>query len=116
MIELLMEALVVMLVGMSAVFASLLFFYLLIIALSKIEYRINNIRVGNLLKPKSVIKDQQAVDVINPEIVAVIAAAAYEALSKPVVIKKIRYLKQSTESSWAESGRLTIMGSHNIRK
>ncbi len=116
MFERLAEAIVVMIVGISAVFSSLVFFYLLIVILMAVDKKINAKKVLSKLKPTSIVKDEESLEVINPEIVAVIAAAAYEMFNKPIVIKKIHYLNQSAGTSWAESGRLTVMGSHNIRK
>lgn len=53
---------------------------------------------------------------IDEETIAIITAAAMEALRKPVEIKRIRFLQADGASSWSVIGRLNIMGSHLITK
>ncbi len=108
------EAIVVMIVGLGGVFTSLVFFYLLMLALNGIESRINKSRASRKLSPKPAANSEEQIN-ISPEIVAVISAAAYETFRKPVVVKKVKYLKQ-TDSKWSETGRMIVMGSHNINK
>ncbi len=112
--ERLSEALVVMAVGLGAVFSSLLFFYLMMIVLQYIDSKFNLYMVNKKLNPVSEPKDDKEV-AITPEIVAVISAAAYEVFKKPIVVKKIKYLTK-TETSWSQTGRMIVMGSHNIEK
>jgi Na+-transporting methylmalonyl-CoA/oxaloacetate decarboxylase gamma subunit len=107
------ESLVVMLVGISAVFASLFFFYIIIMILQFIDNKLNSIRVQKKLTP--LINEEKNDLKLSPEIVAVISAAVYEVIKKPIVVKKIKYLSQ-TETSWSETGRMIVMGSHNIIK
>ena len=113
MLDKILEALVVMFVGFTAVFSSLLFFFIIITLLQFIDNKLNTIRVNKKLTP--LINEEKSDINITPEIVAVISAAVYEVIKKPVVIKKIKYLSQS-ESSWSETGRMIVMGSHNIIK
>lgn len=113
MLDKLFEALVVMLVGVSAVFSSLLFFYIIIVILQLIDNKLNSIRVNKKLTPlKNEVDDDLK---LSPEIVAVISAAIYEVVKKPIIVKKIKYLSKS-DSSWSETGRMIVMGSHNINK
>jgi len=115
MAEKLSEALIVMAVGMSGVFASLLFFYLLMVVLNYADSKINQYRVSKKLSPKANLDTNEPIVQITPELVAVISAAAYEVFKKPLVVKKIKYLNK-TANSWSESGRMIVMGSHNINK
>jgi hypothetical protein len=50
------------------------------------------------------------------ELIAVIAAAASEMLASPVVVKRIQFLGDSLSGTWAVTGRLNIMASHQISK
>lgn len=111
--EKIVEALLVMIVGMIGVFISLLFFYFIIFAIQKIDDRLNRFLVQKKLQPERI---QSDVAQIKPEIVAAIAAAAYETFHKPIKIKRIHFLDESQSSQWAATGRITIMGSHNIKK
>lgn len=108
------EAIIVMIVGMGGVFASLVFFFLLMLVLNTLESKINKLRVSKKLQPKPVTSNEEQIS-ISPEIVAVISAAAYEVFRKPVIIKKVKYLKQ-TDNKWSETGRMIVMGSHNFKK
>lgn len=112
--ERLWEATLALIVGMGGVFASLVFFYLLMLVLNALETRINKLRVNKKLLPKPAASNEEQIS-ISPEIVAVISAAAYEAFRRPVVIKKVKFLKQ-TDNSWSETGRMIVMGSHNFKK
>lgn len=113
MLDRIYEALMVMFVGMGIVFAALTFFYLLILALKTADEKINKLRASKKLSAESL---KGITEGINPEIVAVIAAAAFEILQKPVRVKKITFLTQEEDSSWARTGRLNVITSHNILK
>ncbi|MFH1051703.1 MAG: OadG family transporter subunit [bacterium] len=115
MYEKLTEALIVMIVGIGGVFLSLLFFYLLMIVLNVVDSKVNKYRVNKKLSPKTKLDNIEPKIQITPEIVAVISAAAYEVFKKPVVVKKIKYLTKSA-TTWSETGRMIVMGSHNINK
>jgi hypothetical protein len=104
-----------MVVGISAVFSSLFFFYILMVVLKTVDDRINTYRVNKKLIPIANLDTNEPQVQITPELVAVISAAAYEVFKKPVVVKKIKYLNKSA-NSWSESGRMIVMGSHNINK
>ncbi|ROL56475.1 hypothetical protein D9V86_12850 [Bacteroidetes/Chlorobi group bacterium ChocPot_Mid] len=82
------ESLVVMLVGISAVFSSLFFFYIIIMILQFIDNKLNSIRVQKKLTP--LINEEKNDLKLSPEIVAVISAAVYEVIKKPIVVKKIK--------------------------
>lgn len=48
--------------------------------------------------------------------VAVITAAAFAAVGRPVRVQRITFINHNTISAWAERGRVSIHGSHNIRR
>lgn len=107
------QALLVMTVGIIIVFSALTFFYLLIMLLKYADEKINKYKATKRLSPTSV--GIETVDV-NPEIIAVISAAAYETFHKPIRIKKIRFLHQEEDTSWSRIGRMNVISSHNIFK
>lgn len=55
---------------------------------------------------------------LTPELVAALSAAAVMALGKPVRIHRIRYHPDGPRygTEWARQGRLTVMGSHTVRR
>lgn len=107
------EALLIMVVGLLGVFISLFFFYCIILAIQKSDDKINRFLVKKKLQPAKIESD---IAQIKPEIVAAIAAAAYETFHKPIKIKRIHFLDENQSSQWTATGRITIMGSHNIKK
>lgn len=53
----------------------------------------------------------------DPVLIAIITAAAVAAMGgAPVRVRRITYVNHNTISGWAESGRLGIHASHNLRK
>ncbi len=59
---------------------------------------------------------QHANEMINDEILCVIAAAAYTTLKRPAMIKSIRFLDTQESSNWASIGRMKLMSQHNTQK
>lgn len=114
MLENLLEALVILIVGIGGVFISLIFFYLLIFLLKTVDEKINKIRVSKKLGLKSTEKQEK--DILTPELVAVISASAFIAIQKPIIVKRIHFLDDHGDTPWARIGRLNIIGSHNIRR
>jgi|DewCreStandDraft_4_1066084.scaffolds.fasta_scaffold00292_10 Na+-transporting methylmalonyl-CoA/oxaloacetate decarboxylase gamma subunit len=111
--EKLIEALLILFVGMTSVFLSLLFFYIVIFMIREVDEKLNNFLVQKKLVPTKLDTEKAQ---IKPEIVAAISAAAYQTFHQPVKIKKIHFLDDSSSREWAVSGRINIMGSHNIKK
>jgi Na+-transporting methylmalonyl-CoA/oxaloacetate decarboxylase gamma subunit len=109
----LLEALLVMIIGLSGVFLSLLFFYIIIFFLQKSDEKLNKYLVQKKLEPNII---DTNITQIKPEIVAAISAAVFETFHKKIVIKKIHFLDDDKSSQWATSGRINIMGSHNLKK
>lgn len=106
------EALFILVFGMTAVFISIYFFFLVIFALKKIDEKINDFRVSKKLRAGDSI---EKTNLLTPELVAVISAAVFEVINKPVHIRKIKFLKDEKSGSWTALGRQNIMGSHAIR-
>ena len=116
MFEKLIEALEVLVIGMGAIFASLFFFYLLILVLKKIDEKLAKsenkaIAVQNNLSPEAELQN----DEITPELIAVLSAAAYSVVRKPIRIKTISFLDDKDDSTWAKMGKMDVIGSHNIQ-
>jgi sodium pump decarboxylase gamma subunit len=114
MIEKLLYSLELTVVGMSGVFAVLIFFSFLIWLMKFIDSKIteNNFK-------KSEKKLDSVLESIDNErkLVAAISAAIYMAIGKKARIKHIQFLgHQPQEGKWASSGRLNVMSSHNINK
>ena len=110
--SLIQEALFILGFGISAVFLSIFFFFLIIFTLKKFDEQINDIRVKRKLWSGDLTENT---NVLTPELVAVISAAVFEVINKPVHIRKIKFLKDEKSGSWTAMGRLNIMGSHAIK-
>ncbi len=107
------EALLLLVVGMASVFAALFLLAGMIRFLEWADSRINTIRIR---KYADKVETHQVDDDVNDEIVAVITAAIAATIRKPVVVRKIRFLESGAEPAWAVTGRLNIMASHAITK
>lgn len=53
---------------------------------------------------------------IDPQLIAVLAAAAYAVMGQPVVVRRVTFVGHSTVSAWAEVGRVQIQSSHNLNR
>jgi uncharacterized iron-regulated membrane protein len=50
----------------------------------------------------------------DPVLIAVLAAAAAEALGSPVVIHRVRLAPRPDAERWSRAGRMDIMSSHRV--
>lgn len=103
-----------MIVGMLVVFIVLTFFYLLIVVINEINAYFNKRKANRKLNIEGKTASLANSDEINPEIVAVIAAAILVTLKSRVQIKSIKFLTEPEDTSWARIGRLSLIESHNI--
>lgn len=116
MFEKLIEALEVLVIGMGAIFASLFFFYLLILVLKKIDEKLaKSDAQKDLAKENLNANTEQLEDEISPELIAVLSAAAYSVVRKPIRIKTISFLGGQDDSTWSKMGKMDVIGSHNIQ-
>ncbi len=53
-------------------------------------------------------------DGLSPELIAVLAAAATEALGKHAVIHRVRLHRDADHPGWSSAGRMDIMLSHRV--
>lgn len=104
------EALVLMVVGMSGVFFSLLLFYIIIVVL---EASNNFITKRHHHKLASIAK-QDVSDELPVELIAAISAAINTIFNKQVVIKKVHFVDSQEDDSWSRAARANIHDSHNI--
>ncbi|MBI5473035.1 MAG: OadG family protein [Ignavibacteriae bacterium] len=112
--ELIFESLLLLVVGMSGVFASLLLLAGMIWLFRFADETLNKRRIQTYSKK---VELHEVVDEVNDEVVAVITAAVTAALRKPVVVRRVQFLNQKSGSaSWAVTGRVNIMASHAIAK
>ncbi|MDQ1265112.1 MAG: hypothetical protein QG635_262 [Bacteroidota bacterium] len=113
MLDNLIESLSLMLTGILVVFSALAFFSFLIWLLKKSDEKLRQLK----FKPKDwETTSENSETEINPELIAIITAAAHETFHKQIRIRRVHFLSSQQEySSWAASGRLNIMASHNIQ-
>ena len=100
-----------LLAGMAGVFVSLSGLAGMIWLIKAFDEKINTLRILTYSKKVEVQPDE-----VNDELVAVISAAAFNTLKKPIVIRKIHFLDNRSGDAWAVTGRLNIMASRPIRK
>ncbi|MBP1655207.1 MAG: hypothetical protein H6Q28_1763 [Bacteroidetes bacterium] len=113
MADLLLEATLILVVGMVVVFLSLLLFAGVIVALRASDERFNLFRIRRYTARVEATPEREDV---NDELVAVITAAAAAAIRKPVRIRRMRFLESAPAGAWTSTGRLNIMASHAIPK
>ncbi len=112
--ERILESLLVMLVGMTGVFTSLV---LLAGMIWFFRWADEGLNAWRIKKYAEKVEAERVEDEINDELIAVLSAAAATALRKSVVVKKVQFLSQKTTGgSWAVTGRLNVMASHAISK
>lgn len=109
--ENILDSLVLVIVGMGSVFAALLLLAAMIWLFKATDEQLNRRRIRKYSESVE-IGDQT----INDEVVAVLAAAAVTALKKPVRVRRVRFLAAGTEGTWAVTGRLNVMASHQIAR
>ncbi len=113
MLNLLLDASLVLVVGMGVVVLSLLMFAGLIVVLRASDERFNIFRIRRY---NAKVEAAPAHEGVNDELVAVLTAAAAVAIRKPVRIRRMRFLDTASAGAWTSTGRLNIMASHAIPK
>jgi len=108
------EALYLMIVGMTIVFLVLIFFSFVIWLLQKLDYYLSKTPRPTYTAEDIVIENAKLSRDDYRELIAVIAAAISVNYKNKFVIKKVKYISQKPKS-WVTSGRSTLL-SHNIVK
>ncbi len=111
----LLESVNLLFIGLTGVFASLFFFYILIVVIGKISSYFNKRKVAKKLRNEPTKKSTTVTDEIDPEIIAVIAASVFATLQTKVRVKSIRFLTEPDDTSWSRIGRLSLIDSHHIK-
>ncbi len=102
-------------VGMSTVFIVLGAFAFVIWFLKKVDALLLRNQAAPSVDSGKAVLETIAETGSNTDITVVIAAAVSAVIGKKVKVKKIHFLDtQHDEANWSHSGRLNIMGSHNI--
>ncbi|PDW01614.1 OadG family protein [Candidatus Viridilinea mediisalina] len=79
---------------------------------SKAASELATTKVASALpKPAAALPDGQ----ITPELIALISAAAAEALGRPVRVTRVEYDRRPGADAWGRHGRITIMDSRRRR-
>lgn len=58
--------------------------------------------------------DRTVADRTDPEIVAVLTAAATAAVGQPVLVHRVHIRRDAVHPRWAQAGRMDIMLSHRV--
>ena len=114
MLERILYSLELTVVGMSSVFAVLIFFAGIIWLMKFIDAKVTENKIN-----KSDKKLGAVLESIDDErkIVAAIIAAINAATGKKAKIKQIQFLgHQHQEGKWSAAGRSNVMSSHNLNK
>jgi Na+-transporting methylmalonyl-CoA/oxaloacetate decarboxylase gamma subunit len=80
---------------------------------SKYYDKIYGKEVEQTIVQEAAVREAAGSEDSDEELVAVITAAANEALHKHTVVKRIKSISQN-ESAWSQSGRLDAMGTHSV--
>lgn len=110
------DALALTIVGMTVVFTALVMTGSLIALIGRLFQQ----------KVQDVEPDTKSVETLTPvgsgdgqvdgHTLALLTAAAYAAVGRPVEIRRITFINQNTVSAWREMGRISIHGSHNLKR
>lgn len=107
------ESFLLLAVGMTGVFVSLLLLACMIWIFRVTDEWLNRKRIQ---KYSEQLESQHVLDDINDELVAVLSAAASSVIKKAIKVRRIHFLGDTDSTSWASTGRLNIMASHLIPK
>jgi Na+-transporting methylmalonyl-CoA/oxaloacetate decarboxylase gamma subunit len=113
MSEDLLKSLLLLVVGITGVFASLLFFAAMIWAFKRVDERLNARRIRQYARKIETLPPE---DELNDEVVAVLTAAAVTAIQRKIMVRRIQFLGPDSGPAWAATGRLNIMASHLISR
>lgn len=53
---------------------------------------------------------------LDPQTLAVLSAAAYAVVGRPVRLRRVTFINENTVSGWKEAGRTAVQSSHNLRR
>lgn len=109
------NAVIIAVVGFSAVFICLVFFAALISLLNKLDYTLRERKK----QKEEFTKQEISIDTdVESDIVPIIVAAAYAACTEKVVVKTIRFANDANRehSDWARLSRALAISTHNIRR
>ncbi len=114
MYDRLVEAFIMLGVGLGAVFTVLSFFSFIIWFMKWIDSKFSKTpKVLPILKVQKEFFETKT----ENELVAVITAAAIECFGSKIKVHKIHFLNNpSKQTGWANSGRVNVMASHSINK
>lgn len=113
MLENLVESSLLLLAGVASVLTVLMLMAGLIWALKSSDEWINRLRIRRYAQQ---VETKQVEEHLNDEIVAVLAAAATTTLRSHVRVRRVRFLGAQEGDTWAVTGRLNVMASHQISK
>lgn len=71
-------------------------------------------KAGKLVDPSKALEARARDGEIDDELLAVLTAAAHEALAKPVVIQSVQLIRGTDHQTWASAGRAAMMLSHRV--
>ena len=112
--EKLVEALIMMVVGMGAVFVVLSSFSLIIWLMKYLDSKFTK---GPKALPILKVQKEFFETKTESELVAVITAAAMQCFGSKIKVHKIHFLHdQTVHTGWANTGRVNVMASHSINK
>lgn len=69
-------------------------------------------RLGDRPRPK--VEPMQPAEAVDDEVIAVLAAAAGEALQAPVRLHQVHVHREPAVERWSRAGRVDIMTSHRV--
>ncbi len=117
MLDKIIYALELTVVGMTSVFTVLFAFSLIIAFMKYIDSKMSANKQQKSIAHKPLTGTEIVDEVLDTELVAVITAAIQMSFSKNAQIKRIQFLgHKSQDGQWATAGRLSVMSSHNINK
>lgn len=113
MYDKLIESILLLVVGMTGVFAALVFLAVMIWSFRLFDEWLNRKRIQ---KYASQVESKLVDNEVNDELVAVLTAAAASVIRKPVRVRRVQFLSGTGAAAWATTGRLNVMASHSIPK
>ncbi|MGQ9481011.1 MAG: OadG family protein [Chloroflexus sp.] len=111
----LLTGLQIAITGMSIVFIVLIIVALVLGALNTTQRLFRSTTPDTITPPSIPERNPVAADQLDPQLIAILTAAAVTALDRPVRILRVRYYRQLSVN-WARLGRISVMANRQLRR
>lgn len=111
----LLTGLQIAITGISIVFIVLIIVALVLSVLNTTQRLFRSTMPDTITPPSIPERNPVAVNQLDPQLIAILTAAAVTALDRPVRILRVRYYRQISVN-WARLGRISVIANRQLRR